>query len=161
MHVAFLLLPLKCFCFNTWHLYSLCICYHGFKFQRLPLCIGFLYFRYITMPCINGPRQLQQAINSGCGHCITLAILCNCSCECDSDCGCDLNFKTMISIISIFCFLLLISFLNLFFFFKVQNAVEYLKVIGALDENENLTVLGEYYSFELHFAALSDFSDLF
>lgn len=25
---------------------------------------------------------------------------------------------------------------------QVQNAVEYLKIIGALDENENLTVLG-------------------
>ncbi|XP_037496022.1 DExH-box ATP-dependent RNA helicase DExH3, partial [Jatropha curcas] len=29
---------------------------------------------------------------------------------------------------------------------SVQNAVEYLKVIGALDENENLTVLGRYLS---------------
>ncbi|KAL8142024.1 hypothetical protein V2J09_015056 [Rumex salicifolius] len=28
----------------------------------------------------------------------------------------------------------------------VQNAVEYLKIIGALDENENLTVLGGYLS---------------
>lgn len=25
---------------------------------------------------------------------------------------------------------------------QVQNAIEYLMVIGALDENENLTVLG-------------------
>ena len=25
---------------------------------------------------------------------------------------------------------------------QVQNAIEYLKIIGALDENENLTVLG-------------------
>ncbi|KAF2302260.1 hypothetical protein GH714_033906 [Hevea brasiliensis] len=29
---------------------------------------------------------------------------------------------------------------------QVQNAVEYLKVIGALDENENLTVLGRHLS---------------
>lgn len=27
-------------------------------------------------------------------------------------------------------------------FLQVQNAIEYLKLIGALDENENLTVLG-------------------
>lgn len=27
---------------------------------------------------------------------------------------------------------------------QVQNAIEYLKTIGALDEYENLTVLGEY-----------------
>ena len=26
---------------------------------------------------------------------------------------------------------------------QVQNAVDYLKIIGALDENENLTVLGK------------------
>lgn len=26
---------------------------------------------------------------------------------------------------------------------QVENAIEYLKVIGALDENENLTVLGK------------------
>lgn len=29
------------------------------------------------------------------------------------------------------------------FVVQVQNAVEYLKIIGALDENENLTVLGK------------------
>ncbi|GER44447.1 ATP-dependent RNA helicase [Striga asiatica] len=29
-------------------------------------------------------------------------------------------------------------------FLAVQNAIEYLKIIGALDENENLTVLGRY-----------------
>ncbi|PIN04974.1 ATP-dependent RNA helicase A [Handroanthus impetiginosus] len=29
-------------------------------------------------------------------------------------------------------------------YLAVQNAVEYLKIIGALDENENLTVLGRY-----------------
>ncbi|KAL6529202.1 hypothetical protein OROGR_014825 [Orobanche gracilis] len=27
---------------------------------------------------------------------------------------------------------------------QVQNAIEYLKIIGALDENENLTILGGY-----------------
>ncbi|KAG8366677.1 hypothetical protein BUALT_Bualt17G0104400 [Buddleja alternifolia] len=29
-------------------------------------------------------------------------------------------------------------------YLAVQNAIEYLKIIGALDENENLTVLGQY-----------------
>lgn len=28
---------------------------------------------------------------------------------------------------------------------QVQNAVEYLKMIGALDDKENLTVLGRYH----------------
>lgn len=29
--------------------------------------------------------------------------------------------------------------------FQVQNAVDFLKMIGALDENENLTHLGQFY----------------
>lgn len=28
---------------------------------------------------------------------------------------------------------------------QVQNAIEYLKIIGALDENKNLTVLGTMF----------------
>lgn len=39
-------------------------------------------------------------------------------------------------------FSILSSYIDIFFFSQVQNAVEYLKTIGALDENENLTVLG-------------------
>jgi len=33
--------------------------------------------------------------------------------------------------------------LSINFIVQVQNAVDYLKIIGALDENENLTVLGK------------------
>jgi len=33
--------------------------------------------------------------------------------------------------------------LSINFILQVQNAIDYLKIIGALDENENLTVLGK------------------
>lgn len=36
------------------------------------------------------------------------------------------------------------SNLDCHFGFQVQNAVDYLKLIGALDDNENLTALGVY-----------------
>lgn len=38
-----------------------------------------------------------------------------------------------------------LPFIHVYLFVsQVQNAVEYLKMIGALDEKENLTVLGIY-----------------
>lgn len=44
--------------------------------------------------------------------------------------------------------------LSFHFLVQVQNAVEYLKVIGALDENENLTVLGKRTSFSASWSQL-------
>jgi dihydroorotase len=40
--------------------------------------------------------------------------------------------------------------LSINFTVQVQNAVDYLKIIGALDENENLTVLGKRTCTFLH-----------